>query len=314
MRLSTIICAYNEEKGIGTLLENLLEQRLPPEIKDHEILVVASGCTDRTVPIVRDYMAKNTKIKLIVEEERRGKASALNKALRKAVGDLLAFIPADVQPGEDGLYHLLLPFRNSKVMVASGQPVQHPLARVGGLVGYISEMTYRIWGRLMKTLNEMGVAAHCSGEFMAMRAGVVESIPEECVADDAYISIIARRKGYVKYAADAIAYNVVPSNIREYVNQRKRWLFGHFQTRKLTGEEPTVMDTIIFSKTKIALKILIEEITEDLGRAPLLAAAILIEAMIYFLATVDYLTNREYGVWPVIKSTKIALDDWDEVP
>jgi hypothetical protein len=159
----------------------------------------------------------------------------------------------------------------------------------------------------MKTLNDMGIAAHCSGEFMAMRAGVVENIPEESAADDAYISIFARRKGYIKYAGDARAYNVMPSNLREYVNQRRRWLFGHFQTRKMTGEDPTVMDTIIFSKTKTALKILVEELAEDLRRIPFLLAAIAIEVLIYGLAAFDTLMKRDYGIWPVIKSTKIAL-------
>jgi len=307
MMLSTIICAYNEEKGIGELLENLSLQLLPPEVDEHEIIIVASGCTDRTVPIAMEHMARNPRIKLLVEEERTGKASALNKAFKEARGDILTFIPADVQPLEDGLYHLLLPFRDPDVTVVSGQPVQHPKARVGGLIGYIGDMTYRIWGRLMKNLNDMGVAAHCSGEFMAMRKGVVERIPEESAVDDAYISIMARRKGYIKYAERARAYNVMPSNLREYVNQRRRWLFGHFQTRRLTGETPTVMDTIIFSRTKVALKMIVEELTEDLRRIPHLLAAILIEGVIYCLAARDILAKRDYGVWPVIKSTKIPL-------
>ena len=109
MKLSIIVCAYNEEKGIGTLLSNLSEQKLPPEIDDYEIIVVASGCTDRTVPIVKEFMTKNPKIRLIEEEERRGKASAMNKAIEAASGEILVFVPADVLPVKDGLYHLILP-------------------------------------------------------------------------------------------------------------------------------------------------------------------------------------------------------------
>jgi cellulose synthase/poly-beta-1,6-N-acetylglucosamine synthase-like glycosyltransferase len=169
-------------------------------------------------------------------------------------------------------------------------------------------MTYRIWGRLMKNLNDKGVAAHCSGEFMAMRAGMIRRIPEECAVDDSYISIVARRKGYIKYAGEAKAYNVMPSTLKEYVNQRRRWLFGHFQTKNLTGENPTVMDTIFYSRTKTALKILVDEIVEDLKRIPSLLAAILIEAIIYSLAAFDILKKREYGIWPVIKTTKISLE------
>ncbi|RLI23226.1 hypothetical protein DRO47_01145 [Candidatus Bathyarchaeota archaeon] len=309
MKLSIIVCAYNEEKGIGTLLSNLSEQKLPPEIDDYEIIVVASGCTDRTVPIVKEFMTKNPKIRLIEEEERRGKASAMNKAIEAASGEILVFVPADVLPVKDGLYHLILPFRDPKITVVSGRPMQHPKFRNRGLMGHLACMTYQIWEKLMVTLNEAGLAAHCSGEFMAMRAGVVDKIPEECAAEDSYISVIARRKGFIKFSPKAIAYNVMPSNIRDYINQRRRWLYGHFQTRKLTGEYPTVMDTLIFSKTITALKILKDEIAGNLGKIHFFFAAILIEAVIYCLAAIDFLLKRQYAIWPVIKSTKVSFDD-----
>jgi len=308
LKLSIIICAYNEEKGIGRLLDNLSKQRLPPEIEDYEIIVVASGCTDRTVPIVKKFMAKNPKVKLIEEKERRGKASAMNKALEVVKGELIVSIPADVFPVKDGLYHLLLPFRDPKVTAVTGRPIQYPKSRKNGFLGRIARITYGFWEKQMRILNDVGLAAHCSGEFMAMRSGVVRKIPEECAAEDSYISIMARRKGFVKFAPKAIVYNVMPSNIRDYINQRRRWLYGHFQTQRLTGEYPTVMDTLIFSKTRIALRIIKEEIREDPKIAPFLLFAALIEAGIYVLAVLDSILKRQYAVWPIIKSTKVGLD------
>ena len=307
MMLSAIVCAHNEANNIGKLLANLAGQRLPDEIEEFEILVVASGCTDRTTSIVEGFKSSNPKIRLIEEEERRGKASALNLGLMEARGDVLAILPADIQPADDGLYHLLLPFRSENVMIVTGQPVQHPKAKVKGLVGYINQMTFRIWGRLIAKLNDMGMAAHCSGEFMAMRAGVVEKIPEESAADDSYIAVMGRRKGLIKYSSRAVAYNIMPSNLRDYVNQRRRWLFGHFQTQQLTGENPTVMDTVFFSKTATSLKVLVEEVSEDLGRIPYLCAAILLEGLIYVLAVGDSILDKEYGIWPVIQSTKVKF-------
>jgi len=304
MKLSIVICAYNEEKGIGNLLRNLSFQRLPPEITEYEIIVVASGCTDRTVPIIEKIMNEDSKIKLIEENERRGKAAALNKALRAATGDYVVFIPADVLPAENGLYHLITPLRDPEVVAVSGRPMQNPKCKNTGFVNYLADMTYRIWGRLMDTLNDAGLATHCSGEFMAMRADTVIRIPEECVADDAYISVVAKKKGFIKFAPKAIGYNLMPSNIRDYVNQRRRWLYGHFQTYRLTGRYPTVMDTLIFSKPHLTLKVLIGEIRESLKRIPFLFGAIVMETVIYVLAIFDDLTNRQYTIWPVIESTK----------
>ena len=75
MKISIIICAYNEENGIGRLLKNLDTQRLPSEITDYETIVVASGCTDRTVSIVKAFMSENSKIRLIEQKKRRGNIS-----------------------------------------------------------------------------------------------------------------------------------------------------------------------------------------------------------------------------------------------
>ena len=83
----------------------------------------------------------------------------------------------------------------------------------------------------------------------------------------------------------------------------------HFQTHRLTGEYPTVMDTLIFHRTELAMRIFKEVILEDPKRLPFFFAAAFVEAGIYALAVIDTITKRQYGVWPIIKSTKVKLDD-----
>lgn len=304
MRLSIVICAYNEERCISNLLQNIPSQKLPPEITDYEVIVVASGCTDRTVPIVKKFMTRNSKIRLIEEPERLGKATALNKALSAATGDYIVLIPADVSPEENGLYNLVIPLRDPKVVVVSGRPLQDPRHRRVGFAGYLMNMTFRIWGRLMRTLNDAGLAAHGSGEFMAVRSKIVTRIPEECAADDSYISVVAKRHGFIKFVPEAICYNSMPSNLRDYINQRRRWLYGHFQVHMLTGEYPTVMDTLIFTNPQVVMKVLSEEIRDRPKEIPFLVSAILIESVIYILTILDTLLRRQYAIWPIIKSTK----------
>lgn len=305
MKLSILICAYNEGNKIGGLLQNLCSQRLPPEITDYEILVVASGCTDRTVPVVRHFAVRNRRVKLIQEDRRRGKAAALNRGLEATSGRYVALIPADVLPEEDALYHLLTPFRNPEVTAVTGQPKQDPHQAEGGLIGYLMSMTFRLWGRLMKLLNHQEAAGHSSGEFMAVKREVVNRIPEQCAADDSYIAILARKKGVIKFQPRAVCYNTMPSNPVDYMNQRRRWLFGHFQTRRLTGEYPTVMDTLIFSQPELVIKVLAEEIKEHTRQIPYLIGAILFETVIYATAMTDLWLHRQYAVWPIIKSTKV---------
>lgn len=54
LRCSVGVTAYNEEQNIGPLLEALVDQHLH-DVEIAGIIVVASACTDKTVPIVRVY-------------------------------------------------------------------------------------------------------------------------------------------------------------------------------------------------------------------------------------------------------------------
>jgi hypothetical protein len=72
----------------------------------------------------------------------------------------------------------------------------------------------------------------------------------------------------------------------------------------MTGEYPTVLDTVVLSKPVTAVQVLVEEIADHPRDVGYLAGAIVVEALIYLLSVCDHVLCRRYGVWPVIKSTK----------
>src|SRR3569832_899124 len=88
MKVSIAVPAYNEERNIGDLLDSLRGQRSQcAEIV--EIVVVASGCTDRTSDIVRGRMQRpGVPVRLIEEPERRGKVAAINTYLKAVNPDV----------------------------------------------------------------------------------------------------------------------------------------------------------------------------------------------------------------------------------
>jgi glycosyltransferase involved in cell wall biosynthesis len=63
------VMAYNEEANIGGTLEALVSQRTA-KVTLSEIVVVASGCTDRTASIVQDWAKRDARIRLIVQSKR----------------------------------------------------------------------------------------------------------------------------------------------------------------------------------------------------------------------------------------------------
>src|SRR5260370_37100428 len=85
------IMAYNEEANIARTIYAVLAQQ-GPSIRIQEVIVVASGCTDNTVPIVTEITEKEPRVHLFPQEKREGKASAINLFLKKATGDVAGLI------------------------------------------------------------------------------------------------------------------------------------------------------------------------------------------------------------------------------
>jgi glycosyltransferase involved in cell wall biosynthesis len=82
LSISLVIPAYNEEGGIGHVIENT------PDYVD-EIIVVDNNSTDRTGEIARSQGAT------AVFEERRGYGSALRRGFQAATKDIIVTIDAD---------------------------------------------------------------------------------------------------------------------------------------------------------------------------------------------------------------------------
>jgi GT2 family glycosyltransferase len=83
--VSVIIPAHNEEAYLGQTLEAINRQHY----RNFEIIVIANGCTDRTVGIAEGHCQN-----LIVMGE-KGLSRARNLGARDARGDVLLFLDAD---------------------------------------------------------------------------------------------------------------------------------------------------------------------------------------------------------------------------
>ncbi|MBW1803352.1 MAG: glycosyltransferase [Deltaproteobacteria bacterium] len=120
--VSVGVMAHNEENIIGRCLDSLINQKIQMStIK--EIIVVSSGSTDATDEIVKSYAKKNTSIRLIIQPERLGKASAINAFLSRAKGEIAVLISADVVPEPHTVEALISPFSISGVGMTGAHPI-----------------------------------------------------------------------------------------------------------------------------------------------------------------------------------------------
>ena len=102
MKVSIIIPAYNVEKYISRCLKHSLAQ----SYSNIEILVVDDESTDGTVRIIKDYMKKDPRIKLL-QQKHGGPNRARKKALDIATGKYVLFVDADDYLADDAVLVLV---------------------------------------------------------------------------------------------------------------------------------------------------------------------------------------------------------------
>jgi biofilm PGA synthesis N-glycosyltransferase PgaC len=299
--LTVGICAYNEERNIGRLLSNIVhDQELPP---DSEVMVVCSGCTDKTLSIVKEHSEADARVRFHVEPQRLGKASAINHILSTASGDVILFISADTLPKKQCFTRLLTKLKDSKVGIVCGHPV--PTNHKDSLVGRLVHLLWSLHGEVFLQLNDAGLARHAT-EVFCLRRGIVEGIPAKTVNDDAFIAVTAKRKGWlVKYEPEATVLIHGPETFSEYFGQRRRILWGHHQIKKLTGEPPQHLVYLLPLYPVRVLKLLLWLCSKH---APhVVMAFVSAELLINAAATFDVLRGKSYSTWDIAASTKNGI-------
>lgn len=89
-QISVIIPVYNAEIHLRECLESIVSQTL----KDIEIICVDDGSTDSTPEILREYEAKDNRVKVITQQNQYA-GVARNRGMQAACGRYYAFMDAD---------------------------------------------------------------------------------------------------------------------------------------------------------------------------------------------------------------------------
>ena len=295
--LSIGIMVYNEEANIGRLLRSVLEQCFIHAYLE-EIFVVASGCTDRTEEIVRDFAKQDKRIKLLIQPQREGKASAINLFLSKASGDIFILESGDTVPKEDTLDKLVTPFRDPNIGMTGAHPV--PVNSKDSFIGFTVNLMWSLHHKIALMTPKLG-------ELVAFR-NFVRKIPKDTAVDEASIEAIIRDAGYeLRYVPDAFVKNKGPENIRDFIKQRRRIAAGH---KHLLREQKHEVST---SDPKNILRLLIQEHSWNLKDTVWTIGAICLEMIGRAIGSYDFFVRKKNPyVWDIASSTK-RLDSQDKL-
>jgi poly-beta-1,6-N-acetyl-D-glucosamine synthase len=283
------ITAHNEQANIGKLLAAMLTQELDQAVIT-EIVVVASGCTDRTCDIVREYAQRDPRIKLMEQVKREGKTSAINLFLQNAREEICILESGDTIPGPTTVENLVRLFADPKVGMTGAQKI--PTNVPEHIVGYMSHLRLEMEHELCLEIPRLG-------ELIAFRK-IFTHLPPDVAMDEAFVEALVIRRGLeVRYAPDAVVYNSGPENMREFIMQRRRNYAGHLHLVRKYGYKVSSMDNLRVSR------IAMQEIWKAFRLIYTLATLGFVEGLARLLGTYDYyVKGRKHEVWDIAWTTK----------
>lgn len=235
------IMAFNEESNIAFLIKDLLIQQTEKFLIT-EIIVVASGCSDSTQYVVMQMQKENNKIRLLTQEDRKGKASAINLFLSQAKGDYIILISADTRIDKNAAELVLSTLLNNGIGMTGGRIV--PLNEKNTFMGYCAHM---LWGLHHK----LSLIKPKLGELVAFRNSI-KGIPIETATDEASLEAIFFWNDLsLKYVPEALVYNRGPETIKEFLSQRERIFIGHLWVRRNYHYSVSSLDHWLIAKLAI---------------------------------------------------------------
>ncbi len=299
LRCSVGITAHNEEANIGALLDAMISQRLY-NVEISEIIVVASGCTDRTIPIVQEYMARDPRIRLLVQERREGKTSAINLFLQHAREDICVLESGDTLPSPNAIESMVSMFADPTVGMTGAHKV--PVNTPAHIVGYLSHLRLKMEHQLsleIPRLGELSLEIPRLGELIAFRK-VFDRIPPDVAMDEAFVEALSIRRGLqVRYAPDAVVYNMGPTTLADFIRQRRRNHAGHLHLKRKYGYRVSSLDTWR------VLRVAAGEVWGAIRLLGLLGVLAGVELVSRLLGSYDYyIKGDKHIVWDMAWTTK----------
>jgi biofilm PGA synthesis N-glycosyltransferase PgaC len=280
--------AHNEENNIGQLLQNFLDQDLQT-VGLRSLFVVSSGSTDGTEAIVEKFARKDKRVKLLVQNKREGKASAINLFLNQAEEEILVLSSADLRLEQNTLENLIAPFRDPEIGMTAVRPV--PVNEPDEFMGFAAHLLWDLH-------HQINLHGFKGGEMVGFRK-TFKRIPQHTAVDEACIEPLIRGQGYqVRYVPQAIVYNKGPDTAEDFLRQRRRIFAGHLELERDLGYSVSTMGGL-----KI-LKLLLRDLDWHPKAFVWTWSVVAMEVYGRFLGWRDFKSAREHTVWEIASTTK----------
>ncbi len=192
--ISIVLPAYNEAVRIEQCLKKV-EHAVNSLTGSYEIIVAEDGSTDGTDRIVANLSKSNPHVSLLHSPVRLGKGKAIKNALRRAKGDIIVFMDADLSANLNALPIIVQLAKEHRGLAigsrhVKGSRVKRPFTRT------VFSLTYNLLARMLFL---DGVHDHQCG-FKAMSREVATVVQNKAKSDgfflDTEIILQCKRRGF----------------------------------------------------------------------------------------------------------------------
>lgn len=219
--VTVVIAAYNEEAVITAKLRNTLALQYPHERL--RIMVVADGSTDTTVQQAQQF----ARVEVLHKPQRKGKAAALNRAMEHIQEGIVVITDANTTLNAGALLHLVAPFINATVGgVAGAKKVQDAQSNASAEGWY-----WKYESALKQLESDFYTVVGAAGELFAFKRALYQTIPEQVITDDFYISLCINLQRYrIAYAPGAVSMEPPSLSLHDEWKRKVRIAAGGFQS------------------------------------------------------------------------------------
>lgn len=291
------ICATGPTPHLGPLVDSIIAEAHSSGVPMRKLIIVVSGCPPSVLAAARERQARDSRVHLVVEETRHGKAEAINRIIGMAEGEFLLFVNSDARPETGAMTRLISSaVADDRIGAVSAMPV--PEDRTG-LAPLVVDLMWSAHNDCSVALNHMNLSNHSCDEFVLFRYSAIETLPADLINDGAFLAIGARRKGYtIKVSPLARVHIQTPRKISDLVTQRRRIIFGHRQVWQKTGSPPRTVESMLLLSPYTGSKILVATLAKKPRLVLALPIAIVSELTASILSLIDGIrSSKRHIVW-----------------
>lgn len=232
--VTIVMAVHNGATLLPWKLEHLLG--LEPALV-REVIVVSDGSTDDTAALLRRSI--DPRLKPIVLDQHVGKATALNRALEHATGELVLFV--DIRPRlEPGaLAALAANFADATVGCAAGELIVQPSNAGDAAAASVGGLYWRYEQAIRNAEAAVDSPVGVYGGFYMARRSLLRPLPDGLILDDMFQPLAIIRQGFRSIVdRSALVIDTWPARTGAEFSRKVRTLAGNFQ---LMGLAPWIL-------------------------------------------------------------------------